>query len=158
MKNYIFSRNFISYHIFAIYVDGASLGLPVACCWWGSFAIGRRSGRKVYKMHHHIKSAITIYLLFISNLFTIEYIRGKHQGLCSYVFAYMSSRHQGFMQSGLTLIPAWISNCMPGIACIIKCGVKLFIRSQTGTLKVWEWISNFNSYFTGHVFLGELLP
>ena len=30
-KNDIFFLNFISYHIFAIYVGGASLGLPTAC-------------------------------------------------------------------------------------------------------------------------------
>ena len=27
-----FFLNFVSYHIFAIYVCGASLGLPAACC------------------------------------------------------------------------------------------------------------------------------
>ena len=52
-KKMTFFLNFIIYHIFAIYVGGASLGLPTAlqanCSQWGSFAIGRRSGRKVYK-------------------------------------------------------------------------------------------------------------
>ena len=44
-----------------------------------------------------VKSAITICLQLMSNMFTIEYMRDKHQGLCSCVFANMSPRHQGFM-------------------------------------------------------------
>ena len=64
-----FFPNFLSYHIFAIYVGGASLGLPTAC---GLIAV---SGARLpsvdglvvrcIKMHHQVKSAITICLQFI---------------------------------------------------------------------------------------------
>ena len=60
---------FFSYHIFAIYVGGASLGLPTAC------RLIAVSGARLpsvdglvvrcIKMHHHVKSVITIYLQFI---------------------------------------------------------------------------------------------
>ena len=60
---------FFSYHIFAIYVGGASLGLPTAC------RLIADSGARLpsvdvlvvrcIKMHHHVKSAITICLQFI---------------------------------------------------------------------------------------------
>ena len=65
----------ISYHIFAIYVGGASLGLPTACRLiavrrarfpWANGLVVR-----CIKMRHHVKSAITICLQFISNMFTI---------------------------------------------------------------------------------------
>ena len=59
-----FFPNFFSYHIFAIYVGGASLGLPTAC------RLIAVSGARLpsvdglvvrcTKMHHHVKSAITI--------------------------------------------------------------------------------------------------
>ena len=64
-----FFPNFFSYHIFAIYVGGASLGLPTAC------RLIAVSGARLpsvdglvvrcIKMHHHVKSAITICLQFI---------------------------------------------------------------------------------------------
>ena len=64
-----FFPNFFSYHIFAIFVGGASLGLPTAC------RLIAVSGARVpsvdglvvryIKMHHHVKSAITICLQFI---------------------------------------------------------------------------------------------
>ena len=64
-----FFPNFFSYHIFAIYVGGASLGLPTAC------RLIAVSGTRLpsvdglvarcIKMHHHVKSAITICLQFI---------------------------------------------------------------------------------------------
>ena len=64
-----FFPNFFSYHIFAIYVGGASLGLPTAC------RLIAVSGARLpsvdglvvrcIKMHHYVKSAITIYLQFI---------------------------------------------------------------------------------------------
>ena len=64
-----FFPNFFSYHIFAIYVGVASLGLPTTC------RIIAVSGARLpsvdglvvrcIKMHHHVKSAITICLQFI---------------------------------------------------------------------------------------------
>ena len=64
-----FFPNFFSYHIFAIYVGGVSLGLPTAC------RLIAVSGARLpsvdglvvrcIKMHHHVKSAITISLQFI---------------------------------------------------------------------------------------------
>ena len=64
-----FFPNFLSYHIFAISVGGASLGLPTAC------RLIAVSGARLpsvdglvvrcIKMHHHVKSAITICLQFI---------------------------------------------------------------------------------------------
>ena len=64
-----FFPNFFSYHIFAIYVGAASLGLPIAC------RLIAVSGARLpsvdglvvrcIKMHHHVKSAITICLQFI---------------------------------------------------------------------------------------------
>ena len=64
-----FFPNFFSYHIFAIYVGGASVGLPTAC------RLIAVSGARLLsvdglvvrciKMHHHVKSAITICLQFI---------------------------------------------------------------------------------------------
>ena len=74
-KKWHFFLNFISFHIFAIYVGGASLGLPTAC------RLIAVSGARLpsvdglvvrcIKMHHHVKSAITICLQFTSNMFTI---------------------------------------------------------------------------------------
>ena len=64
-----FFPNCFSYHIFAINVGGASLGLPTAC------RLIAVSGARLpsvdglvvrcIKMHHHVKSAITICLQFI---------------------------------------------------------------------------------------------
>ena len=64
-----FFPNFFIYHIFAIYVGGASLGLPTAC------RLIAVSGARLpsvdglvvrcIKMHHHVQSAITICLQFI---------------------------------------------------------------------------------------------
>ena len=64
-----FFPKFFSYHIFAIYVGGASLRLPTAC------RLIAVSGARLpsvdglvvrcIKMHHHVKSAITICLQFI---------------------------------------------------------------------------------------------
>ena len=64
-----FFPNFFSNHIFAIYVGGASLRLPTAC------RLIAVSGARLplvdglvvrcIKMHHHVKSAITICLQFI---------------------------------------------------------------------------------------------
>ena len=77
MKNIIFFLNRISYHIYhAISVGGTSLGLPAAC---KLIAVSRArlpsvdgQAVKAIKMHHQVKSAITIRLQFISNMFTIE--------------------------------------------------------------------------------------
>ena len=60
---------FFSYHIFATYVGGASLGLPTACRLIAVSGARLPSvdglvGRCI-KMHHHVKSAITICLQFI---------------------------------------------------------------------------------------------
>ena len=59
-----FFPNFFSYHIFAIYVGGASLGLPTACRLIAVSAARLPSVDglvvKCIKMHHHVKSAITI--------------------------------------------------------------------------------------------------
>ena len=70
-----FFPNFFSYHIFAIYVGGASLGLPTACRLIAVSGARLPSADglvvRCIKMHHHVKSAITICLQFISNMFTI---------------------------------------------------------------------------------------
>ena len=68
-ENMTFFPNFFSNHIFAIYVGGASLGLPTAC------RLIAVSGARLpsvdglvvrwIKIHHHVKSAITICLQFI---------------------------------------------------------------------------------------------
>ena len=68
-KKITFFPIFFSYHIFAIYVGRASLGLPTAC------RLIAVSGAhlplvdglvvRCIKMHHHVKSAITICLQFI---------------------------------------------------------------------------------------------
>ena len=64
-----FFPNFFSYHIFVACVGGASLGMPTAC------RLIAVSGARLpsvdglvvrcIKMHHHVKSAITICLQFI---------------------------------------------------------------------------------------------
>ena len=69
VKKMTFFPNFFSNRIFAIYVSGASLGLPTAC------RLIAVSGARLpsvdglvvrcIKMHHHVKSAITICLQFI---------------------------------------------------------------------------------------------
>ena len=79
-----FKNFFISYHIFAIYVGGASLGVPTA---WRLIAVsGARlpsaDGLAVRckKMHHHVKSTITTCLQFISKMFTIYKCIPTHRG------------------------------------------------------------------------------
>ena len=79
-----FFPNFFSYHIFAIYVGGASLGMPTAC------RLIAVSGARLpsvdglvvrcIKMHHHVKSAITICLQFIKNMSTIYTCIPTHRG------------------------------------------------------------------------------
>ena len=79
-----FFANFFSYHIFAIYVGGASSGLPTGC------RLIAVSGARLpsvdglvvrcIKMHHHVKSAITICLQFIYNMFTIYTCMPTHRG------------------------------------------------------------------------------
>ena len=93
-KNDIFFPNFFCYHVFAIYVGGASLGLPIAC------RLIAVSGARLpsvdglvvrcIKMHHHAKSAITICLQFIQNMFTI-YTCTNTQRLCSCLLPTKSS-------------------------------------------------------------------
>ena len=64
-----FFPNFFSYHIFAIYVGGASLGLPTACRLIAVSGARLPSVEglvvRCIKMHHHVKFAITICLQFI---------------------------------------------------------------------------------------------
>ena len=64
-----FFPNFFSNHIFAIYVGGASLGLPTACRQIAVSGVRLPSVDglvvRCIKMHHHVKSAITICLQFI---------------------------------------------------------------------------------------------
>ena len=83
-KNDIFFQNFISYHIFAIYVGGASLGLPTACRLIAVSGARLPSADRLVirciKMHHHVESAITICLQFISNMFTIYTSIPTHRG------------------------------------------------------------------------------
>ena len=79
-----FFPNFFSYHIFAIYVGGASLGLPTACRLIAVSAARLPSvdGLVVMciKMHHHVKSAITICLQFIQNILRIYTCIPTHRG------------------------------------------------------------------------------
>ena len=42
-------------------------------------------------------------------------------------------------------------NTRDGITGVIRCGMKLLIHCHTATVEDWEWISNFNRHFTGHV-------
>ena len=75
---------FISYHIFAIYVGVASLGLPTACRLIAVSGARLLSADglvvRCIKMHHHVKSAITICLQFVSNIFTICKCIPTHRG------------------------------------------------------------------------------
>ena len=75
---------FFSYHIFAIYVGGASLGLPSACRLIAVSAARLPSvdGLVVMciKMHHHVKSAITICSQFIQNMFRVYTCIPTHRG------------------------------------------------------------------------------
>ena len=79
-----FFLNFVSYHIFAIYVGGASLGLPTACrlIAVSGARLSSADGLVVrcIKMHNHVKSAITICLQFISNMFSIYKCIPTHRG------------------------------------------------------------------------------
>ena len=83
-KKMTFFPNFFSYHIFAIYVGGASLGLPTACrliaVSGARFSSVDGLVVRCIKMHHHVKSAITICLQFISNIFTIYTCIPTHRG------------------------------------------------------------------------------
>ena len=54
-----------------------------------------------------------------------------------------------FYWHGFTLIPAWISNHMPGKVCGEI--TNPFLNFNGCTVEVWEWISNFITHFTGHV-------
>ena len=75
-----------------------------------------------------------------------------------YIYILLS---KSFISMGISLkndplLLTWINlNLSMVITSIIKCGLKLFIHSQTSTfnciVEVWEWISNFISHFTGHV-------
>ena len=90
---------FFSYHIFAIYVGGDSLGLPTAC------RLIAVSGARLpsvdglvvrcIKMHHHAKSA-----QYVCNLFKtcLRYIRVcQHTDALRLCFTYKKLRHEGFM-------------------------------------------------------------
>ena len=94
-----FFLNFISYHFFAIYVGGVSLGLPTACrlIAVSGARLPSTDGLvvKCIKMHH-VKSVITPCLQFISNMFTI-YVYTNTQRLRSCFYAYNKLRHEGFM-------------------------------------------------------------
>ena len=92
-----FFPNFFSYHIFAIYVGGASLGLPTACRLIAVSAARLPSvdGLVVMciKMHHHVKSAITICFKTC-----LGYIRVyQHTEALLLCFTYKKLRHEGFM-------------------------------------------------------------
>ena len=79
-----FFCNFISYHIFAIYVGGACFGLPTACRLIAVSGARLPSADdlvvRCIKMHHHVKSAITICLQFIINMFMIYKCIPTHRG------------------------------------------------------------------------------
>ena len=81
-KKLHFLLNFISYHIFAIYVSGASLGLSAAC---GLIAVSETCLPSVdaltvrcIKMHHHVQPAITC-LQFSSNIFMTDTCAQTHR-------------------------------------------------------------------------------
>ena len=149
MKKMTFFLNFISYHIFATYVRGASLGFPAAC------RLIAVSGARLpsidglvvryVKMHHHVQPAITICLQFISNMFTTDTCIQTQRLLLYFCL------QKGFMWTGLTSIQAWKNNYID-----YKVWDKLLIHQITypnsvAMLKFGNGISNFNSYFTGHV-------
>ena len=95
-----FSLNFISYHIFAIYVSAASSELPDVCrlIAVSGARLPSFDGLAVscMKMDRHVKFAITICFQFTSNMFKIDiYLYANTQGLCSCAFAYMWLRYQG---------------------------------------------------------------
>ena len=86
-----FFPNFFSYHIFAIYVGGASLGLPTACRLIAVSGAHLPSVDglvvRCIKMHHHVKSAITICLhfaIYLKHVYDI-YVYTNTQRLCSCV-------------------------------------------------------------------------
>ena len=86
---------FFCYHIFAIYVGGASLGLPTAC---RLIAVdGARLPSvdglvvRCIKMHHHVKSVITImFAIYFKHVYDI-YVYANTQRLCSCVLPTKSS-------------------------------------------------------------------
>ena len=146
MKKMTFFLNFISYHIFAIYIymGGASLGLPTA------FRLIAVSGARLpsadglavrcIKMHHHVKSAITICLQFISNMFTIYTCIPTHRDSAP-VFYLQKAPSWGIYVDWINFNPAWISNYLD-----YKVWDKLLIYSQTSMvapLKFGNGISNF---------------
>ena len=125
-------------------MGGASLGLPTACRLIAG--IGARLPSvdglvvRCIKMHHHVKSAITICLQFISNMFMIYTCIPTHRGSAP-VFYLQKAPSWGVYETGLTLIPAWISNYIDH-----KVWDKLLIHSQTSNvtpLKFGNGISNF---------------
>ena len=81
-KNDIFFLNFISYHIFAIYVGGASLHR----------AAEHLQGNKAIA----VSGARTTCHRPTGNMFTI-YVYTNTQRLRSCVYAYNKLRHEGFM-------------------------------------------------------------
>ena len=84
VKKLHFFLNLISYHIFVIYVGRASLGLPTACrliaVSGARFPSVDGLVVRCIKMHHHVKSAITICLQFISSMFTKYMCTPSHRG------------------------------------------------------------------------------
>ena len=96
-----FFPNFFSYHIFAIYVGGAPLGLLTAC------RLIAVSGARLpsvdglvvrcVKMHHHMLNLPSRY---VCNLFKtcLRYIRVyQHTEALLLCFTYKKLRHEGFM-------------------------------------------------------------
>ena len=106
-----FFINFISFHIFAIYVGGACWGLPAACrlIAVSGARLPSVDGLTVsyIKKCTTIKSAIKICLRFISNLFSIHV-----RAIQTYRdYAPVPTGSSVIYITGLTLVPAWISKC-----------------------------------------------
>ena len=106
VKKWHFWLNLISYSIFAIFVGGASLGLTTA------FRLIAVSGARLslvdvlvvrcIKVPHHVKSAIKIYLQFISNMFTGYTCIPTRRGSAPVFWLTKKLRHQGFILTRLT--------------------------------------------------------
>ena len=81
-----------------------------------------------------------MFAIYLKHVYEI-YVYTNTQRLCSCVLPTKKLRHEGFMKTGLTLIPAWISNYID-----YKVWDELLIYSQTSmvaSLKFGNGISNF---------------
>ena len=143
MKKWHFFLNFISHHIFAIHVGGASLWLPTAC------RLITVSGARLPSADGLVYKKCTTMLNLPS-----QYVCNLFQTCLRYISVYQHTEApllclclQKAPSSGIyvnwitvTLIPAWISNYID-----IKCGMNYLSipKPQRLPLKFGNWMSNF---------------